>query len=84
MMAVAKMSAVAVFLGAVLLQQQNLSAVVALLLVVIICGGISVFLLSTVNYFWGQNGGEKTAERRNTNGSGAVDLHHRIDSPRGH
>lgn len=83
-MTAAKLSAVAVFVGAVLLQQQNLSAAVALLLVVIICGGCSVFLLSTVNYFWGSNDGEKTAERRDTNGGGAVDLHNRVDSPRGH
>lgn len=82
MMAVAKIAATIAFVGGVVLTQEHVSLSIAILCVAAICGGLSVIIFTALG---GGNGEQqKNTPGRNTNGGGAVDLHHRIDSTRGH
>ena len=78
----AKIAATIAFVGGVVLTQERVSLSIAILCVAAICGGLSMIIFTAL---WGDNGEQqKNTPGRNTNGSGSVDLHHRVDSPRGH
>ncbi len=82
MMVAAKIAATIAFVGGVVLTQEHVSLSIAILCVAAICGGLSVIIFTALG---GDNGEQqKNTPGRNTNGGSAVDLHHRVDSPRGH
>lgn len=81
-MVAAKIAATIAFVGGVVLTQEHVSLSIAILCVAAICGGLSVIIFTALGVDDGEQ--QKNTPGRDTNGGGAVDLHSRVDSPRGH